>query len=335
LPAHLAYGLRLATNVPIPGLHLQPHTQTTDVQVWLGKESLPPFRSANSLQFIYRTPAGEGRDSPSLRVAISSSGQYFFLFYRDGARFAVERQGQEVWGDWPDDYTLEDACTYLLGPVMGFILRLRGTCCLHASAVAVGNGAVALVGPPGAGKSTLAAAFGRSGFPVLSDDIAALCDKGTEFLVQPGYPRVNLWPDSASALFGFDNALPHITPNWDKRYLALGENGHRFATEPLTLRTIYILGEREADLDEAIFEEVAGGDAFMELVTNSYVNYLLDRDMRSQEFKALGRIVSNIPVRRIRPTTNHADLHRFCGAIATDAMRFSTAEEPLGAPRLG
>jgi hypothetical protein len=260
------------------------------------------------------------------------SGEYFVLFYRDGARFAVERHGREVWADWPLGYTLEDACTYLLGPVMGFVLRLRGIICLHASAIIVGIGAIALAGPPGAGKSTLAAAFGRCGFPVLSDDVVALVDKGEEFLVQPGYPRVNLWPDSVSALFGFENALPHITPTWDKRYLALDENGCCFATEPSVLRAIYILGEREPDTVEAIIEEVSEGEAFMTLVANSYVNYLLDRNMRSQEFAVLGRVIAGIPIRRIRPTTNPEDIRSLCGAIATDAMRFGTAEEPQATP---
>src|SRR5690348_16585408 len=102
---------------------------------------------------------------------------------------------------------------------MGFVLRLRGALCLHASSVAVGDSAVALVGLPGAGKSTTAAAFACAGFSVLSDDVVALADEGPQFYVHPGYPRVNLWPDSVQELFGSEDALPRITPTWDKRYL--------------------------------------------------------------------------------------------------------------------
>ena len=131
-----------------------------------------------------------------MRVGVLAGGKYFGFFYNDGARFAVEREGREVWADWPENYTLSDACTYLLGPVMGFILRLKGTVCLHASAVAIDDRAIALLGLPGSGKSTMAAAFARFGFPVLADDVVALSDKGDHFLVQPAYPRVNLWPQS-------------------------------------------------------------------------------------------------------------------------------------------
>jgi len=78
-----------------------------------------------------------------------------------------------------------------------------------------------------------------------------------------------------------------------------------------------------------IFEEVPGGEALMALVANSYVNYLLDRDMRSREFVVLGSLIAGIPIRRIRLTTNPKDISSLCGAIAADAMRFSTVEEPL------
>jgi hypothetical protein len=239
----------------------------------------------------------------------------------------VERQGRAIWADWPENYTLEDACTYLLGPVMGFVLRLRGTTCLHASAVVLGDEAIAFVGLAGAGKSTLAAAFARKGFPVLSDDVVALVDQGNRFLILPGYPRVNLWPDSVRALFDSENALPQITPTWDKRYLAL--DGSRFAMEPLPLMAIYLLGERDAVLSDPVVEEVAGREAFMALVTNTYVNYLLDRRMRSQEFDVLGRVISNVAIRCVRPTSSSRALPELCEAIITDATRLAAAEEPL------
>jgi hypothetical protein len=250
-----------------------------------------------------------------------SGGDYFGFFYSDGVRFAVERRGREVWGDWPENYTLEDACTYLLGPVIGFVLRLRGMTCLHASAVAVGKHAIALVGLPGAGKSTAAAAFARCGFSVIADDVVALTDNGENFLVQPGYPRVNLWPDSVRSLFGSEEALPQITPTWDKRYMALGDNGLGFAAKALPLGAIYFLGERELALAAPIVEEVAGGNALAGLVANTYVNYLLDRDMRSREFDVLGRVVDGIPIRRVRPQADPSTVFHLCEAIVTDARR--------------
>jgi hypothetical protein len=248
-------------------------------------------------------------------------GNYFGFFYSDGARFAIERKGREVWADWPENYTLEDACTYLLGPVMGFVLRLRGITSLHASAVVVGDFAVALVGCPGAGKSTTAAAFARCGFPVLADDVVALADREERFFVEPGYPRLNLWPDSLRALFGSDEASPRITPTWDKRYIPLGENGYRFTSEALPLGAIYCLGTRDPSLTDPVLDDLTGGEAVTTLVANTQVNYLLDREMRGQEFDVLSRLVARVPIRRVRPPADPSALPKTCRTIAADAER--------------
>jgi hypothetical protein len=319
--SHVVYGLRLAANLALPGLPLQLDSEAFDVQIRLKDWTTFPTTSPNSVETFYTSSDNTADGQPSLRVGVLPGGDYFGFFYGDGVRFVVERRGRVVWGDWPANHTLEDACTYLLGPVIGFVLRLRGMTCLHASAVALGEQAIALAGFPGAGKSTTAAAFARLGFSVIADDVVALAEDGERFLVPPGYPRVNLWPDSVRALFGSDEALPRITPTWGKRYMALGDKGFGFAAKPLPLRAIYLLGEREPALAAPIVEEVAGGDALAGLVVNTYVNYLLDRDMRSREFDVLSRVVNGIPIRRVRPPENPSAVFDLCEAIGANARR--------------
>jgi hypothetical protein len=183
--------------------------------------------------------------------------------------------------------------------------------------------AIALFGLAGAGKSTTAAAFALRGFSVLSDDVAVLTDLGDRFLVQPGYPRINLWPDSVRTLFGTEDALPRITPTWDKRYLALDQSENRFQSSSLPLVAIYILGEREAELTAPVIEEVVGGEAIMALVANTYVNYLLDRDMRAREFDVLSRLLAGVPVRRVRPAADTSKVFALCESISADAKRLA------------
>lgn len=262
-----------------------------------------------------------------LRVGMVDGGRFFIFVYRDGVRFAIESHGRELWADFPDGYSLEDVSTYLLGPVIGFVLRLRGITCLHASATVVGDYAIALAGFAGSGKSTLAAVFGQRGFPILSDDVVALTEERGQFLVQPGYPRVNLWPDSVRALFGNESALPRITPTWGKCYLASNHAGCRFATEPVPLRAIYVLSARETELTKPILEDLTGNDAFMTLVANTYINHLLDRNMRSRDFAVFGRLIGAIPVRRIRSSTNPLAVASLCESIADDATRLVVADE--------
>jgi hypothetical protein len=318
--SHVVYGLQLAVNVALPGLPLRP-SKAPDILIRLKEWASFASGSPAPLEILYTSSDAAAGGQPNLRVGVLPGGEYIGLFYGDGARFAVERRGCEVWADWPEKYTLEDACTYLLGPVMGFVLRLRGITCLHASAVAIGDRALALAGFPGAGKSTTAAAFAQRGFPVIADDVVALTEDSDSFLVQPGYPRVNLWPDSVRALFGSEEALPRITPTWDKRYMALGDNGPSFAPKPLPLGAVYILGEHEAALKSPVVEEMAGSDAFVALVANTYVNYLLDREMRRGEFEVLSRLVAEVPIRRVRPPAEPSAVFDLCEAIATDAKQ--------------
>jgi len=321
--SHLVYGLRIAADVALPGLPLRCDSDQPDVRIRLKDWITSPSTSPESVKLFYPCSDDAADGQPNLRVGVLPGGDYFGFFFSDGTRFAVERQGREVWADWPENYTLEDACTYLVGPVIGFVLRLRGVACLHASAVAVGEKAIALVGLPGAGKSTTAAAFAYRGYSVIADDVVALAEDGETFLVSPGYPRVNLWPDSVCAVFGSEEALPRITPTWDKRYVSLGENGLGFATKPLPLGAIYLLDAREAELAAPVVEEVAGGDALAGLVANTYVNYLLDREMRAHEFDVLSRVVTGIPIRRVRPPADPSAVFDLCEAIAADARRAS------------
>jgi len=166
---------------------------------------------------------------------------------------------------------------------------------------------------------------------VIADDVVALAEEGEKFLVQPGYPRVNLWSDSVRALFGSEEALPQITPTWEKRYMALGDSGPSFAAQPLPLGAIYFLGEREPALAAPVIEVVAGSNALAELVANTYVNYLLDRDMRSREFDVLGRVVNGIPIRRVRAQADPSAVFNLCEAIAADARRVLVSA-PASAP---
>lgn len=332
---HVLYGLHIASDFALPGVPIVPSAPLAiDLRVGRGDRSLfSVLGSAGPDGLLYTSAARNEDGQPNLRVTRFRSGRHFDVSYSDGARFAVEREGREVWADWPDGYTLEDAVTYLVGPVMGFVLRLRGVVPLHASALVISGRAVALVGPPGAGKSTTAAAFAHRGFAVLSDDLVALRECEKQFLVQPGYPRLNLWPDAVRALFGSEDALPRITPTWRKQYLALERNGRRFETSPMPLAAIYVLGERDTNVQIPVIEEVSGVEAVTTLVANTYVNYLLDRDMRRREFDVLGRLIADVPVRRVRPSADPLAISGLCQAIANDAQKLIEAVPAAAMPQ--
>ncbi len=317
--SYLAYGLRLEADVSIPGLLESPPTAEPDLRIWLGsKPAWVPECPPTPESTWYVSPEKEDGGRPSLVVEQLALGAYFRLTYSDGTVFVLDRDATRLWATWPPPFVLEDTVTYLVGPVIGFVQRIRGITCLHASAVAVAEKAVALMGAPGAGKSTTAAAFARSGYAVLTDDVVPLHPHGDSFLVHPGYPRVCLWPVAVQALCGAPDVLPFLTPNWPKCYLTLGGESHRFHTAPLPLSAIYLLGERTSDPRAPWVEPVPAAAGMMALVKNTYMSYLLDKERRAREFDLLGRLLERVPLREVRPHAAPPLLPQLCEVIVED-----------------
>jgi hypothetical protein len=311
------YGLRLQSNRPIPGLEACPAVLPPEVRLWLGE--LPPGCAdrAEWLAPWYVSPRKDEHGRPLLTVW-ELDGAFFRLVYSDDTVFVVDRPGTRIWATWPDTATLADTLTYLLGPILGFVLRRRGIACLHASAVAVGQRALALVGGAGAGKSTTAVALGRRGHAVLSEDVVPVVETATAFQVQPGYSYIRLWPPSVQFLFGSPDALPKLAPPWEKRYLDLGEKGCPFQRQPLPLAAVYVLGARTQEPAAPFVAALPAKEALLTLIGNTYANYLLDPSQRAREFESLGRLVASVPVRRVTPHADPGRLDRLCEVILDD-----------------
>ena len=313
---HFLYGLRIVCNSPVPGLPIREDYRAPDVTVHLReKNCLQADLKALPRKFSYISPHLNAQGQPHLRAG-SLNDDYFGFFYDDGARFAVKRDGSEIWADWLDNYAVEDIATYLVGPVMGFVLRLKGVLPLHACAIAIQDRAIALVGEQGAGKSTAAAAFARLGYAVLSEDVAAVAEVGGQLIVHPGYPRVNLWPESVEALFGSADKLPQVTPTWGKQFLALDGAENRFQNEPLPLSAIFILEERVSGADLPRIDAIPAASALTMVVANTYGNYLLDASLRRKEFVQLGSLLAKIQIYQVWPSEDPARVYELCQAIA-------------------
>lgn len=274
---------------------------------------------------IYTNADSGQPSSTGLCIWRETEKGFLRLVYPDGTQFWVDHRRETVWATWPETLSLEETCIYLLGPILGLLLRLRGTTCLHASAVNMGGRAVAFVGAAGTGKSTTAAAFARQAFAVLSDDIVPVVEQDDLFLVPPAYSHLCLWPDSVKALYGSPDALPRFHPNWEKRCLVLGESGTHFENQALPLGAIYILGNRRVNSAPYV-EQVRPRHALLSLVAETYANKLLDRNMRAQEFGVLGRLVASVPVRRVLPHSDASRLRDLCRVVEADfaALKNST-----------
>jgi hypothetical protein len=292
-----AFGLEVHSSHPVPGLGPPAGEATSGeppLRVRLGSH---PARAADAGTLLYESGIAPGEETPNLQIWRDVEG-WLRIAYRDGCEFLVDPRGCDVWAQWPQPFTADDAAIYLLGPVAGICLRLRGLHALHAAVVVVDGQAIAFTGGAGAGKSTTAAAFARAGYPVLTDDLAVLRAQGGRILASPAYPRVKLWNDSAAALFGHAERLDPLTPNWDKRFLALGGEDAPFATRAAPLRRLYLLqpgGEEES----ASLAKVPFTQAFVELSAALYVTPALRSVHRAEEFAFINRLASMVPPQRL------------------------------------
>ena len=329
---YAVFGLLLRSDLPIPGLiPVRPGQPTSfessnDPAVAVHLSAFPQNAAAiqsRAEELSYASPYKDESGNPALTIWRVTGSRYLRLAYSDGTQFWLDREGREVWTTWPDKSTLEDTATYLLGPVLGILLRLRGVTCLHASAVAFGERAVAFVGSEGAGKSTTAAALAQRGHAILSDDVVALAERNGSFLVHPAYPYLSLWPQSVESLYGSAEALPRFSVNYEKRCLSLPQQELKFEERVLPLAAIYILGDRRGD-PAPLVEELTPRKAFFSLVANTFATNTIDSGMRASEFEILSRLAPRVPIRALYAHQDAGRLVDLCDLLSDETRILHT-----------
>lgn len=318
---YIVFGLRVITNQALAGLTQQPFEAQPDLCVeFLGPHGgeFSPTPATLLLNGVKRM----GDKWHSLRVwQTEDSLEVRYQLNEAQVAFTLTTAGERVQVQWSPNFPTADIPAFFLGPVIGCILRLRGRTALHAGVVAVDNGAVAIIGDKGAGKSTLIGAFARAGFPILADDIAALVEDHHGYVVSPGYPRLRLWPETLDWLGVTWADLPIVESIFTKRYLDLTQDPNadswRFGKQPLPLRAIYYLTPRQSVKAPEI-TSTTPSFALHTLLQNCYVDYILDQTQRLAQFQTLAKLVQQAPVRLLhRPDDLHV-LPDCCAAIQQD-----------------
>jgi len=322
-----AYGLTLSCDTPVSALREETiDLESHDIAVSLGPK--PDWvREAIRLprRLEHPKPGQIERDNSPFTLTSYGAEEFFELAYGNEALFFVDAAAKRIWGNCLPPLTNEDLAIYLLGPVMGFVLRRRRVLALHASAVSIGGLAVALCGESQAGKSTTAAALALRGIPVLCEDITPIIEEHGKFQVESGYPRVCLWPDAVEKLLGASDSLPRLTPSWEKLFLPLDGRNAKFEAKRQVVSAVYLFAPRVTEPDAPRIELLNAREAILELVQNTYMNWLLDRSQRAAEFDALGKLVAQVPIRRIVPHLDPGRIGTLCELVVADAECLSAA----------
>jgi hypothetical protein len=256
----------------------------------------------------------------------SPDGSAWAQFYRvDGAYlvrfpgladFQISKDGGEVISRHVPGVPRSTLQHLFLNMVVPLSLSRQGKLVLHAAAVEIQSGAVALVGPAGRGKSTLTASFAGAGHRFLSDDGVQVDMEATgRTWIYPSHPSIRLWADSEQFLA---SGLPKGDPlAFTSKARVLAGDALKHCAEPCVLRHVYFLGDQNVKRPD--IAPMSAGSAMIELVKNSYLLDIEARELLENQFNSLSSlaalpIFSSLDYPRVfekLPETRNAILEHF------------------------
>lgn len=181
------FGGWLRSEILLPGLPLT----TCERPDWKFRRARGPLPPSEFL-------GDEGVDG-TIRVRCGRLRGGFRLDFDDTGTFDIIEGGCVI--DWTPGRldSLDLVRADLLGGVFSILLHRQGLLCLHASAAAIGDVALAFLAHKGTGKSTLATALCAAGATLITDDMLPL-QAAERVTAWPSMPAVRLLPDAASHL---------------------------------------------------------------------------------------------------------------------------------------
>jgi hypothetical protein len=175
--------------------------------------------------------------------------------------------------------------------IVPLLQHRAGKLVLHGSAVACSGRAIAFVGQSGRGKSTLAAAFARAGYPFLTDDGVLVERDGAGYLMAPNSPVLRLWRDSDLAVLGRRDT-PALAEEDEKRRIEASPHVP-YHGQPLGLQAIYLLGEGDAEL--VAIDPMVPPSAFDALMRHAFILDIEDRARMRLQWDQIGDLAESVP----------------------------------------
>jgi hypothetical protein len=280
-----AYGAVLSSTVLLPELPTHGHA---DPDLFV--------TSANAIAIDEKWRWVEPPDKPSeswLAVATGPAG--YRLLFDGGGEFVFSMSERRITA-LTGSADLATTRHLLIDQVVPLVLAHAGRLVLHASSIETSIGAVALMGPAGAGKSTLTTSFAVNGARVLADDALVVGKRGGDWLAFPAYAGVRIWPD-VIATARTDGDPPRVAPDTEKRRLGPAE-GLSFCREPVPMRRIYVLDLEE--VDRITLVPLSGRDALMAVVAHTFTLDASDTSRAADQLDRAHALCCDVSVKRLQ-----------------------------------
>lgn len=199
-----------------------------------------------------------------------------------------------------------------LNQVLPLVLSRQGRQVFHASAVEIGEGAVAFLGESGRGKSTLAASFASSGTRFLTDDGLSVEAGGEGFRVLPGHPSIRLWQDSREALLSpVSSSAPPLVYTSKARMLA--GTGLAFCEVARPLKLAFFLGA--GNTRKVVVEPLAAAQALVEWIRHSFLLDPEEKSLLASHFDRVAALADRVRCFRLDYPRRYGALGRVRQAI--------------------
>jgi hypothetical protein len=319
-----AFGLKIRSNRPLAGLRA---SQTTGSDL--------------DVEFVDGAPEVERRAAETTPHTGSGSvrgcedGGRMLRFASHGGERAwsmrVSGDGRSIDVRWRGPIALADVASFVEVTGLSTALALRGVAMLHGCAIGMGDAAFLVLGRGGAGKSTLAAAAVAGGYPLVTDDIAALDGTGADVRVQVGGGQLRMNSDTASALGWDPSALLRVfrTPGLPPKLFApLSTANGSLCSGPRRLAAIFVLGERRPG--PATIDLLPPAAALRALLRNTYGERVVDARVRARLLPFWTRLAREVPVHAVAPAEGLASAPALIGALSAAA---GEDERPRPVPR--
>ena len=314
LPAYQLYGVQVRSSIPLacpvdttPGLsdvslHEAPPAYFAHIVRQHQEESV-------TKDWFHRMALPDGSDY------LRWTGLFEFLVSPDGKRIAyhaLEHASQETFQ------------TYLVSQALSFALLKQGIEPLHATVVVIHGQAVAFLGHPGYGKSSLGAACLQAGHAILTDDLLVTSHANQQqatVMAHPGPPRLKLFPKVAVKVLGGNRPGTKMNPGTRKLILQLADG--EYCATAVPLKVMYALHPPTGrhSLTRVISRTLSKRQACLKLIANTYNTIIADPARLARQFAWAARLANAVPVKSLSYPRRLAHIHAVVAAIHKDLAR--------------
>ncbi len=271
-----AFGLRIDSEIELPEMFASDQG-SADVTIHHGTVPEHPEPDGENIQ-VFRAAADE------------------VLLYVNGIAYYYLTAGDSIIVQPCADVEASRVRFYLM-EIIGLLLIQRRILLIHGSTVVVNGQAYIFTGASGAGKSTIAAALRKQGYPLLADDISALArDADGIFRVRPGY-RIQKLGQASTDMLGIRTDGYARVPDERQKYVVIEESG--FWHQPVPVAAVFELGL--APGEEVSAAALTGTEKLGALLRNTYLaNYIERLGWKRGHFEQCAQLAKQVAVYRLR-----------------------------------